>query len=388
MVYNDFQGLKLSALGFGCMRLPLKEGTQDQRDGEVDIELAEKMFDYAISHGVNYFDTAWMYHGGQSEVIVGNILKKYPRDSFYLASKFPGFERDLISDPAKVFEKQLEKCQVDYFDFYLFHNVSEMTFGNYTDESLGILDYLLEQKRNGRIRHLGFSAHASLETMQQFWDYCKGEIEFCQIQLNYLDWTYQQAKEKVDMITSWGIPVWVMEPVRGGKLASLPEDMEAVLKAARPGESIPSWAFSFLQSIPAVKMVLSGMSSMEQVQENIETFSNPRPLSESERELLLKAVDEMLAKFTVPCTACRYCTSHCPMSLDIPHLISAYNEGMVSGKGEFQMTMAAHHLSEDQQPSNCIGCGSCASVCPQQIQIPDVMSAFADAMAKAPRHGR
>lgn len=381
MNYKDFKGEKLSSLGFGCMRLPLLPGEEGKRDGKVDIAQTEAMFDYAFKNGVNYFDTAWMYHGNQSEIIVGEILKNYSRDSFNLATKFPGFDKELASHPDEVFEKQLEKCQVDYFDFYLFHNVSDMTFKYYGDRTLGIYDYLMEQKKNGRIRHLGFSCHASLDLMKQFWDMYGEGLEFCQIQLNYLDWTYQQAKEKVELIDSWGIPVWVMEPVRGGKLAELPADMVAKLRAVRPDESIPGWAFRFIQSIPQITMTLSGMSNMEQVKENIATFSEGEPLNESEREVLLTAVQEMLAMYTVPCTACRYCTSHCPMELDIPELLKIYNGCMVSGKGTFQKTMETHRISDSQQPSNCIGCGGCASVCPQQIQIPDIMRAFADGLA-------
>jgi len=262
-------------------------------------------------------------------------------------------------------------------DFYLFHNVAEMSVDGFMNKDYGVADYLIEQKKNGRIRHLGFSTHGSLETMQRFFDAYGDELEFCQIQLNYLDWIYQNAEAKVKMINNWGIPVWVMEPVRGGKLASLPEEMESKLKAARPEEDVPGWAFRFLQGIPGVTMVLSGMSNMEQLKDNIATWEERKPLNDAENELLLGVAKDILSAATVPCTACRYCVDHCPMGLEIPRLISIYNECMVAGKGTFVRTMGVNHISPDGSPANCIACGSCASACPQQIQIPDIMADFA-----------
>ena len=217
MVYRDFQDLKLSALGMGAMRLPVIDGD----DARIDEAAAEQMVAYAMEHGVNYYDTAWGYHNGNSELVMGKALSKYPRDKFYLATKFPGYDLSNMPKVKEIFEKQLEKCQVEYFDFYLFHNVCEMNIDAYLDEKYGIFEYLMEQKKNGRIRHLGFSAHGSYDVMKRFLDAYGEHMEFCQIQLNYIDWTFQDAKAKVELLKEHNIPVWVMEPLRGGKLATL-----------------------------------------------------------------------------------------------------------------------------------------------------------------------
>ena len=219
MVYKDFQGLRLSALGLGAMRLPASGDNQS----EINVAETEKMVAYAMEHGINYYDTAWGYHNGHSETVIGKILRSYPRDSYYLATKFPGYDLSNMDKIEEIFEKQLEKCGVDYFDFYLFHNVCEMNIDAYLDPKYGILDYLIRQKENGRIRHLGFSAHASCEVMRRFLDAYGAHMEFGQLQLNWIDWTFQNAKEKAALLTKYQIPVWVMEPLRGGKLASVSE---------------------------------------------------------------------------------------------------------------------------------------------------------------------
>ena len=376
MIYREFQGLKLSALGMGAMRLPVMDGD----DSRIDEEAAKAMVDYAMSQGVNYYDTAWGYHGGQSELVMGRSLKKYPRDSFYLATKFPGYDLSNMDKAEEIFEKQLEKCGVEYFDFYLFHNVCEMNIDAYLDPKYGIHEYLMRQKENGRIRHLGFSAHGSYDVMRRFLEAYGKDMEFCQIQLNYLDWKFQDAENKVKLLDEYRIPVWVMEPLRGGKLASLAEEDEAKLTALRPEEEIPAWAFRFLQSLPEVTVTLSGMSNMEQLQENIRTFGEERPLNEEERQTLLDIADGMVKKIAVPCTACHYCVSHCPQGLDIPHLLSLYNEHSFTGGG-FIAPMALSAISKDKWPSACIGCRSCEAVCPQQIKISEVMADFAAKLA-------
>ena len=372
MIYRDFKDLKLSALGMGAMRLPVMDGD----DSKVDREKAQAMVDFAMEHGVNYYDTAWGYHGGQSELVMGQALKKYPRDSFYLATKFPGYDLSNMDKVEGIFEKQLEKCAVDYFDFYLFHNVCEMNIDAYLDPKYGIYDYLMRQKENGRIRHLGFSAHGGLDVMKRFLEAYGKDMEFCQIQLNYLDWEFQDAKEKVELIRSYGIPVWVMEPLRGGRLASLAKEDEEKLRALRPDEKIPAWAFRFLQSLPEVTMVLSGMSSMEQLKENISTFEEDRPLTEEEMKVLLSIAGGMVEKIALPCTACHYCVSHCPQGLDIPGLLSLYNEHCFTGGG-FIAPMALSAIPKDKWPGACIGCRSCEAVCPQQIKISEAMADFA-----------
>ena len=333
------------------------------------------MVDYAMEQGVNYYDAAWGYHDGNSELVMGEALKKHSREKFYLATKFPGYDLNNMPRVKEIFEKQLEKCQVDYFDFYLFHNVCEMNIDSYlNEEKYGILPYLLEQKKAGRIKHLGFSAHGGYEVIKRFLEAYGEHMEFCQLQLNYVDWEFQNCKKKVELASSYNMPIWVMEPVRGGKLASLPEDAEQKLKALRPEETTVAWAFRFLQSLPQVTVTLSGMSNFEQMKENIATYSEGKPLNENEMKTLLDIADGMLSG-KLPCTACRYCTSHCPKGLDIPALLELYNEHSFTGGG-FIAPMALSALPEDKKPSACVGCRSCEKVCPQQIKISEAMADF------------
>ncbi len=341
MIYKDFKGLKLSSLGLGTMRLPNK-GTNG--DTPIDEEETAKMVEYAINKGINYFDTAWGYHNGESELVIGKVLQKYPRESFYLATKFPGYDLSNMDKVEEIFEKQLEKTGMKYC----------------------ILDYLLKQKENGRIKHLGFSVHGSFDVMKKFLDSRYGEyMEFCQVQLNYLDYEFQDAKSKLKLLKELNIPVWVMEPLRGGKLAKLPE------------ETIPAWAFRFLQSIPEVTMVLSGMSNMEQLEQNIKTFEEDKKLSNNEMEALIEIARDMVKGNTLPCTSCRYCTAHCPKGIDIPKILSLYNEHVFTGGG-FIAPMTISALPEDKKPSACIGCKSCEAVCPQQLKISEAMSNFVE----------
>ena len=371
MIYNEFKGLRLSALGLGTMRLPTKENYND-----VDEEETARLVKYAIDNGINYFDTAWGYHGGNSEIAIGKALKNHPRESYYVATKFPGYDVSNMERVEEIFEKQLKKLQVDYFDFYLFHNVCEKNVDMYIDPKYKIHEYLMEQKRRGRIRHLGFSTHGSFATMQKFLDAYGKDMEFCQLQINYLDWKFQSAKEKVEMVTKLGIPVWVMEPVRGGKLATLPEEYSSKLSALRPDATVVEWAFRFIQGIPEVKMTLSGMSNMEQLKENIKTYEKEAPLNDTELKALTEIADDMIRKTALPCTSCRYCTDHCPMELDIPKIIELYNEHTMS-KGGFIAPMVLGTMPEDKRPTACIGCRSCEAVCPQQIKIADMMADFA-----------
>ena len=371
MMYRDFQDVKLSALGMGAMRLPVVDGD----DSKIDEAAAFAMVDEAMARGVNYYDTAWGYHNGNSELVMGKALARHHREKFYLATKFPGYDLSNMGKVEEIFEKQLEKCQVEYFDFYLFHNVCEMNIDAYLDPKYGTYDYLLAQKKNGRIRHLGFSAHGDYDVMKRFLEAYGKDMEFCQIQLNYLDWDFQDAKRKVELLNQWNIPVWVMEPLRGGKLASLAPEDEAKLKALRPDEGIPAWAFRYLQSIPSVVVTLSGMSNMEQMKENIATFETDKPLNETELETLHAIAQGMVKKIVLPCTACHYCTSHCPQGLDIPNLLSLYNEHCFT-QGGFIAPMALSAIPADKQPSACIGCRSCEAVCPQGIKISEAMADF------------
>ncbi len=379
MIYREFCELKLSALGFGAMRLPVIDGD----DARIDEQQTMDMVEYAISHGINYFDTAFGYHNGNSETVMGKALSRYPRDRYYLATKFPGYDLSNMPKVKEIFEQQLIKTGQEYFDFYLFHNVCEMNIDYYLDPKYGIYDYLMEQKRNGRIMHLGFSCHGELEVMKRFLDAYGKDMEFCQLQLNYLDWTFQGGKEKVSLLKEWGIPVWVMEPLRGGSLVRLNEDQKSRLEALRPSDDVPAWAFRFLQTIPEVKMILSGMSDMEQLKANIATFEEDKPLNTEEMEAILKISDELQSKKSVPCTACHYCVSHCPKGLDIPRLLALYNEHLLTVSGgnmAFIAPMALMALPEDKKPSACLHCRSCERVCPQQIKISEEMTNFVKAL--------
>ena len=391
MIYKQFKDLKISNLGLGNMRLP----TTVER-GPIDYEKAREIVHYAYDHCVNYYDTAYRYHQGESESFIGKAMKEFPRSSWYLASKMPGhmmsyqdgrivgigyltgFELNSVD---WIFEQQLEKCQTDYFDFYMLHNMSESSYDLYTNEKLGLVDYLVRQKKAGRIRHLGFSSHARAETIEKFlnWD-TGGHFEIAQIQLNYLDWTLQDAAAKYDVLTRHNIPVIAMEPVRGGRLASLGADADAVLKEARPGDSVASWAFRYLQSLPNLLVALSGMSTMAQMTENVELFSTRyEPMSEADKAILKKAVESVADM--IPCTACRYCVEDCPQQLDIPRLISMYNEANFGAARIFKT--ANDTLGEAERPSACIGCGLCAKLCPQGIDVPGALSRFAEAIKNA-----
>ncbi|MBD5475361.1 MAG: oxidoreductase [Lachnospiraceae bacterium] len=374
MIISDFQGKDLALLGFGAMRLPVGE------DGYIDEKTVFDMVKYASENGVNYYDTAYPYHQGNSEIVLGKALKQLPRESYYLADKYPGHQISSSYNPAEIFEEQLQKCDVEYFDFYLLHNVYENSIQVYTDPKWGIIDYFIEQKRLGRIRHLGFSSHGSTEMMREFLDQYGDVMEFCQIQLNYLDWTLQDAKGKYELLTQRNIPVWVMEPVRGGKLASLDEKYEKQLKELRPEDSSAAWGFRWLQSLPNVKMILSGMSNMEQMQDNVHTFEKRNPLSEAEKKLLEEIAETM--KNSLPCTACRYCCDGCPKKLDIPKLIVYYNEMRFAAS--FNIGMAMDAIDKEHQPSACVKCGKCKQICPQHIDIPLAMEEFATALSQLP----
>jgi len=390
MIYREFKGLKLSTLGYGGMRLPTYE-----KEGKIDREKAAELLEYAYKNGVNFFDTAFFYHGGESELVLGEELKKYPRDTWYLADKFPGnfismvdgkmlfdaewagMEKMTFNNPAEVFEYQLRNCGVEYFDFYMLHNITESTYDMYTDEEVGIVSYLRGEKKAGRIKHLGFSTHGRYETIDKFLDHYDC-FEFALMQLNYLDWSLQEANKKYDVLTKHNIPVLVMEPVRGGLLAAPGDEAEKALKAAKPGDTPASWAFRFLQSLPNVYVTVSGMSTMEQLKENIELFSKNDPLEDSEKALLQQIVDGM-ATF-VPCTSCRYCIGPCPQKLDIPMLIATYNEAKnVMG---WYVEDVLDTLEDDKKPQACTACGACNPLCPQNIDIADTMKSFCELLKK------
>lgn len=367
MLTNDFLGDNIARLGFGAMRLPIIDGDASN----VDQTTLTAMVDTAIKAGVNYFDTAYPYHGGMSEIALGRSLARYPRDSYFFATKYPGHQIADIYDPAAIFEEQLAKCGTEYFDFYLLHNIYEASIEVYLDEQWGIADYFVEQKKNGRIRHLGFSCHGRPETLKRFLDYGARKyaeleqrdpetaalfagnniMEFCQIQLNYLDWTLQDAAAKTALLESMNIPIVVMEPLRGGKLAHLNDAQMQQLNASvlgganPPARSAVEWSFRWLLGIPNVKTILSGMSDLAQVEENCRIFQESVPLSEVEEGVLMDVAESL--KGGVSCTACRYCVDSCPQEIDIPMMMNAYND--LQFDTSFTVSMQMDAVSEGQR---------------------------------------
>lgn len=371
----------VSLLGFGCMRLPRLH--EDKPD--IDEDLAEAMVDYAYRHGVNYFDTAYPYHGGLSELFIGRALEKYPRGSFFLADKMPGWLLKGPGDGERIFREQLKRCRVDYFDFYLCHSLSFLEadyMGKY--ERTGAIDFLRGQREDGTIRHLGFSFHGSPEELTRILD--RGDWDFVQIQLNYLDWEVQDAEAKYRILEERGIPCVVMEPLRGGNLCSLCGESVAILKTARPEKSIASWAIRFAASLPNVLTVLSGMSTPEQVEDNVRTMEDFHPLNDGERKTLSRSLEVYRRTGTIPCTECRYCMD-CPAGVDIPEVFAVYNRcattmhlPVSSGvqhsydRNAKIFLKAYETLPEAKRADNCVACGKCMTLCPQKIRIPDRMA--------------
>lgn len=372
MQYRRFKnsGADISLLGMGCMRLPKTP------EGEIDEKRAQEIVDYAYESGVNYFDTAYMYHDGKSESFIGKALKKYPRESYNLISKMPGWFVEKQQDIEKIFNTQLERCGVDYFDFYLCHSIRAENFDNFYVK-YNIFDFVNEMKKQGKVRHIGFSFHDTPEVLERVIDMYPWE--FAQIQLNYLDWDLQDAKRQYDIIKSRGIQCIVMEPVRGGALADLCPKANDVLLHQCPDKSISSWAVRFAAEKENVLTVLSGMSSMEQIKDNVKTISSLEPFSEEEKKALMQALDIYKNKDRIPCTACRYCMD-CTSGVDIPGVFAVYNE-YVSDRNK-EKFLAAYDALGGAGAGGCIECGACMRHCPQGIKIPENMKKIEDAVKK------
>jgi uncharacterized protein len=362
---TKFKGIEKnpSLLGFGCMRFPTK--SKDQPD--IDEDLAYQMIDDAYQHGVTYFDTAYPYHHGMSETLIGKALKKYPRDSFYLATKMPTWLIESVDDAKRIFYEQLEKCQVDYFDFYLCHALNRSNYKAY--QIPGVMDFLYQMKKEGRIHHLGFSFHDTPEILNEIIHTFKWD--FVQLQLNYLDWEFQDAKTQYKIVEDYGIPCIVMEPVRGGLLASLSDKAKEILVNMNPNVSIASWAIRYAASKPNVMVVLSGMSNLEQTQDNIKTMSQFKPIEDEEQRVIDQALKVFLESNAVPCTGCSYCMP-CPEGVDIPELFRIYNRYMVT-KSKMDFKREYERLEEGKRANLCVSCGECMSQCPQKINIPKLM---------------
>ena len=358
---------KMPKLGFGLMRLP-------EKDGKIDYERVGTMIDDYMSAGLNYFDTAYVYHGGKSENVIRDvILKKYPRDSFTVATKLPAWDMKTKDDRDRIFNEQLSRAGVDYFDFYLLHSL-ENGYNYDLYEKLDCFNWALEKKAQGKIRHFGFSFHGTPDLLEKVLDK-HPEVEFVQIQLNYLDWENPvvESGRLYDILTKRGIPIIVMEPVKGGTLAKLREDLEDVFKGIRPGASVASWALRFVASLPGVMTILSGMSDEEQMRDNLSTFTNFEPLSDEEQKAVEKVRAGILDTPMIGCTACRYCTDGCPMNISIPDIFKAINTVRVYNESWRADNYYKSVTENAGKASDCIACGQCEGVCPQHLPVTELL---------------
>jgi predicted aldo/keto reductase-like oxidoreductase len=358
---------EMPKIGFGLMRLP-------EKDGAIDIEQVSQMADAYMEAGFNYFDTAYVYHGGNSEKVVKEaIVKRFPRESFTIATKLPAWFLHSPEDRDKVFEEQLDRCGVDYFDYYLLHSLED---GNNYDtyEKYDCFDWGIKKRDEGKIRHFGFSFHGTPELLVQVLDK-HPEIEFVQIQLNYADWDNKivHSGELYEILRDRNIPMIIMEPAKGGKLANLDDECAEILKAIRPDKSVASWAFRYVGSLPGIATILSGMSTPEQMEDNINTFKDFEPLSEEELAAIDKVKEIMNRVELAGCTSCKYCVEGCPMGISIPDVISAVNTRR-KFPGDMRPQFFYNGLVDRySHASDCIACGQCEGVCPQHLPIIDLM---------------
>lgn len=382
-------GEKVSLLGYGCMRWPMKKGA-DGKD-HIDQEAVNEMVDYAYRNGVNYYDTSPAYLQGQSEEAAGIALSRYPRESYYIATKLSNFNNFSREAGLKMYRDSQEALRTDYFDYYLLHAIGTSGFEGFEERYInnGLLDFLLEEREAGRIRNLGFSFHGRMEVFDRFMElHEKYHWDFVQIEMNYVDWKHAKVPENVNAdylyeeLAKRNIPATIMEPLLGGRLAKLPDAIAERMKEREPQMSIASWAFRFCGSYPNILTVLSGMSSMDPLIENVETFSHFKPLNDEEIAFLMEMANLMEDYPTVPCNACSYCMP-CPYGIDIPTIFRHYNDHVNSGEiaqsceqDHFQRLKRRYLVSYDRavetvrQADHCIGCGQCRPKCPQSIDIP------------------
>lgn len=361
--YKD-SSMTLPLLGFGLMRLP-------QKNGKVDYPTAEAMVAKAMKAGCNYFDTAYMYHNGESEKFVGQALSKYPRDSYFLVSKMPIIMMNSEADNTRIFNEQLARTRAGYFDFYFLHWLNETHWEK--AQKLKTLEFMKKMQSEGKIRRLGFSFHGEPETLKKIAEAYPWDL--VQIQLNYLDWELCRSGEQYEVLTKLGIPVSIMEPLKGGTLVSLTPDAKKVFEQANPDVSIASWGLRYAASLPNVQVVLSGMSAPDQLEDNLKTFSPFKPLTDAERQTVAEALAAYRKSGAVPCTACKYC-SPCPAGVNIPRNLALHNQ-VKGGLPLFHAKLVYDAMSEDERASNCVHCGVCRKKCPQQINIPQLMAEIA-----------
>lgn len=368
----DKLGIETSLLGFGCMRFPTN------KEGKIDEKEAEKMLDTAIANGVNYIDTAYPYHGGESELFVGKALKKYPRDSFYLATKMPTGPVQTLEDAKRVFEEQLQKLQTDYVDFYLLHAMGKGSWKKFVE--LGVVDYCAKLKEEGKIRYFGFSFHDDYDVFEEILKY--RDWDFCQIQLNYMDANEQAGLKGYRLTEKMQIPLVIMEPVKGGSLANFASEISDKFHELDAQASIASFALRWVGSLPNVKVILSGMSTMEQVRDNLKTFSPFVPLSKKESDTIEEVVKTITGRVQNGCTKCRYCMP-CPAGVNIPVNFRIWNTYHMYQNYDMVKWGWEHELGESGQAKNCIKCGKCEALCPQKINIrEDLEKVQADLDAK------
>ncbi len=362
VVRRKYKDIEVPLLGLGCMRLPMK-------NDEIDMQELEKMVEYCMQHGANYFDTAYMYVEGKSENAIGKVLKNYKREDFLLADKSPIYKMRTREDVRKVFNEQLEKCQVEYFDFYMAHNINKNTFDTY--KNVEMYDELVKLKKEGKIKYMGFSFHGTPEILREVvkdrkWD-------FAQLQINYLDWDVVKAHEQYDIVQAQGIPVTVMEPLRGGGLVNLSDKALAKLKESYPDTTPAAFGLRWAASRNNVVTVLSGMSNLQQVKENIQTFIDFKPMDEKENTLALEIAKIIQSQGEINCTACKYCTEVCPRGINFPAIFSLYNQYKVS-KNKMMFTIYYETLADEEKADNCIKCNLCNKNCPQNLSIPELLA--------------
>lgn len=375
MVYNDFMNERVSALGLGAMRLPLKDAGDLS---SIDKEETRRMVSFALENGINYFDTAYVYHNGLSEGAIAEALQGYERGKYFLADKF-FIQAD--TDYKKVFNTQLSRLKTSYIDNYLIHSIQDGNIDSYIES--GCIEFFSRMKEEGKIKHLGFSFHSSIDNLNKFikvydWD-------FAQIQLNYFDYyninTLSNKRKEYEILTEKKIPLIIMEPLRGGSLSSFDSlnnsEVNAVISKMNklhPDWSLSSWALRWLFRFSNIKLILSGMSCLMQVKDNVKTFQTKKVLTKEEEDLLLELLDQYKNSVVVPCTSCRYCTKTCPAALDIPTLLNLFNlySALLDWqKGEAIKKLRA--LPKERSSLSCLDCGECAKLCPQHIDIPGVM---------------
>lgn len=361
-----FKDTEVSRLGLGTMRLPCKTPLKREANPLIDYNKAQELVDMAYENGVNYFDTAYMYHAGKSEKFIGQALKKYPRDTYFLADKLPIWMCMSPKDMERIFNKQFERTGTDHFDFYLLHSLDGKNFDKC--EKYGAYDFLLEKQAKGLIKNIGFSFHGTVEDLRKIvaahhWD-------FAQIQLNYLDWKNQDAKTQYEILTEAGIPVIVMEPVRGGKLVDLPKDAEAILKN-NSDRSIASWAIRYVASLDNVMTILSGMNAVEQMEDNLNSLTDFEPMTDTELKICENVASIINNNDVIPCTGCDYCAD-CPKGVKISTIFDTYNKYK---NGELAKEESLEKYKQiDVNHSQCVNCGKCKSHCPQSIDIPNQLS--------------